>query len=200
MQLFAERAHRAEFAFVLSAENIGPVIEICRCLEGIPLSIEMAATWIRQMPPATIAATIINDLNRLAIDMQDVTERHRSIHAVFSGSWRLLTPVEQRVLMQATVFRGGFEQQYDQMLSHAERGLYLATKRRDRSFEGTIKSVIGGIHSDRGEYGRAIRNFKEDLAIHEEIQGTWAQNIAQLNLALYWIGSGGAGSRQAGPG
>jgi tetratricopeptide (TPR) repeat protein len=72
---------------------------------------------------------------------------------------------------------------YDQMLSHAKRGLYLATRHRDRSFEGTIKSVIGGIHSDRGEYGRAIRNFKEALAIHK----AWAQNITQLNLALvYW--------------
>lgn len=111
VQLFAERARRADFAFALTAENIGPVIKICRRLEGVPLTLEIAATWIRQMPPAAIAATIITDLDRLALDMQDVPERHRSVHAVFAGSWRLLTSQEQRALVQVAVFRGGFDAQ-----------------------------------------------------------------------------------------
>lgn len=154
VQLFAERARRADFAFALSAENIGPVIEICRRLEGIPLTIEIAATWVRQMPSAAIAETIINDLDRLAIDMQDVPERHRSMHAVFSGSWRLLTTQEQRTLVHASVFRGGFALQAVAAVLAVDEGVL------DQLVE---KSLISRTGYSRYEMHELLRQFAQSV-------------------------------------
>ena len=154
VQLFAERARRADFAFALSAENIGAVIEICRRLEGVPLTLEIAATWIRQMQPAAIAATIITDLDRLALDMQDVPERHRSMHAVFSGSWRLLSGQERRALVQAAVFRGGFNAQAATAVL-AEEAVVL-----EQLIE---KSLVSRSGNGRYEMHELLRQFAQSL-------------------------------------
>jgi tetratricopeptide (TPR) repeat protein len=40
--------------------------------------------------------------------LRDLPERHRSLHAVFDHSWKLLAADEQRVFAGCSVFRGGF--------------------------------------------------------------------------------------------
>jgi predicted ATPase len=54
VQLFVERAFAARYGFALDTANVGPVVEICRHLDGLPLAIELAAR-VRAMPPAEIA-------------------------------------------------------------------------------------------------------------------------------------------------
>ena len=181
VQLFAERARRADFAFALSAENIGSVIEICRRLEGIPLTLEIAATWIRRMPPAAIVETIINDLDRLAIDLRDVPERHRSMHAVFAGSWRLLTRQEQQALVQASVFRGGFDAQaaaavladeaavLDQLLeksllARSENGRYEMHELLRQFAQSVPDATALGLETARARHSAYYLHFMGDIA------------------------------------
>jgi hypothetical protein len=45
VQLFVERAHRVRRDFSLMDERLG-VIHLCQMVEGMPLAIELAATWI----------------------------------------------------------------------------------------------------------------------------------------------------------
>jgi predicted ATPase len=40
--------------------------------------------------------------------LRNLPERHRSMCALFEQSWRLLSPLEQGVLMRLSVFRGGW--------------------------------------------------------------------------------------------
>lgn len=47
VRLFADRAHRLNKTFVLSQDTVEPVVRICRLVEGLPLGLEMAATWVR---------------------------------------------------------------------------------------------------------------------------------------------------------
>jgi predicted ATPase len=44
--LFVERAHAVDSRFRLSSENVAPVVDICRRLDGIPLAIELAAARV----------------------------------------------------------------------------------------------------------------------------------------------------------
>ncbi len=48
-------------------------------------------------------------LSFLTTPLRNVAERHRSLHAVFEQSWKLLTQAEQDILMNLTVFRSGFD-------------------------------------------------------------------------------------------
>ncbi len=87
------------------------VLRICELMEGMPLGIELAAAWVKLMPVAEITREIEGSLDFLESPLRNVSERQRSLRAVFDHSWSLLTPREQGVLRKLSVFRGGFQRE-----------------------------------------------------------------------------------------
>jgi predicted ATPase/DNA-binding SARP family transcriptional activator len=110
VELFAQGARRVRAGFDLSAEW-PEVVRICRLLDGMPLGIELAATWVSMMPCAEIAEEFARGQDLLATDMEDVPARHRSMEAVFDHSWQLLSEAERAVFKKLSVFQGGFDRQ-----------------------------------------------------------------------------------------
>ena len=107
VELFIERARQAQTNFALGAEAEA-VRAICQRVEGMPLGLELAASWLRAMTCQQIAAQMDSSLDFLRTPLRNVPERHRSLRVMFEQSWRLLSADEQAVLMKLTVFRGGF--------------------------------------------------------------------------------------------
>ncbi len=107
--LFIQRARHASPGFTLTDENRIDIARICQLVEGMPLAIELAATWIRVLSPDEIAHEIENSLDFLSTTVRDLPERHRSMRAVFDHSWQLLSVDDQQVLSKLSVFRGGFQ-------------------------------------------------------------------------------------------
>jgi len=105
IQLFAACAARVQPRFSLEDE-LGAVINVCQSVEGMPLSIELAATWLRVMTTAEIAQQI--SVQFLSSGQRDAPERHRSIQATFDYSWRLLSSAEAQYMMRLSVFRAPF--------------------------------------------------------------------------------------------
>jgi predicted ATPase/DNA-binding XRE family transcriptional regulator len=108
VRLFIQTARRASSGFSLNDENINSIVNICKLVEGMPMAIELAASWIRTRSCREIEIEIKNCLDILASTMQDVPERQRSIRAAFDYSWRILSEEEKRVFSALSVFRGGF--------------------------------------------------------------------------------------------
>ncbi len=108
VQLFVQRARQVQTHFALS-DNAEAVKTICQQMEGMPLGLELAASWLRAMPCHQIAAQVANHLNFLSTPLRNIPERHRSLRAVFDQSWSLLSTNEQAVLRKLSVFRGGFD-------------------------------------------------------------------------------------------
>ncbi len=106
--LFLQRARQSKANFAFSSEESSFIIQICRLVDGLPLGLELAASWIRVMSPEEIAQEIEHSIDFLTTTARDVPQRHRSIRAVFDHSWNLLTDGEQRILRQVAVFSGGF--------------------------------------------------------------------------------------------
>jgi predicted ATPase/transcriptional regulator with XRE-family HTH domain len=106
VDLFTQTARRIDSGFSLVG-NEAAVIDICRAVEGMPLGIELAATWLRVMPCDQIAGQIRRDLDFLATPLRNIEERHRSLRTVFEHSWNLLSEAERDVMMRLSVFRGG---------------------------------------------------------------------------------------------
>ena len=117
--LFVQRARRAFPKFTLSEENRAEIAHICRLVEGMPLAIELAATWMRTLSPAEIAVEIESSLDFLSTTVRDLPERHRSMRVVFDRSWQMLSPQEQQVLRNLSVFRGGFQRQAAEQVAGA---------------------------------------------------------------------------------
>lgn len=108
VRLFVESARHVEPAFELTGANEAAVLAICRLVQGMPLALEIAATWVRLMDCAAIATEIGRSLDILSAAPQDMPGRHSGMAAVFSYTWDLLPPADQTVLAQLSVFRGPF--------------------------------------------------------------------------------------------
>jgi predicted ATPase/DNA-binding SARP family transcriptional activator len=105
--LFVHCAQRVRADFDPAAER-DHVDQICRLLEGWPLSIELAANWLQLLPCAAIAARLHDDVMLLDAATVAPDDRHRSMRAVLDASWELLSAEERRVCGGVACFRGGF--------------------------------------------------------------------------------------------
>ena len=109
--LFVARARKARRGFVLSGENVGAVIAICRRLDGLPLALELAAARVRVLQPQALLARLENALDVLTAGGRDLPERQRTLRATIDWSHSLLTPDEQALFRRLTVFAGGWTQE-----------------------------------------------------------------------------------------
>ena len=117
LQLFAQCAKRVRVDFG-SAHDYVNAQRICALVEGMPLGIELAASWLRTLPGERIAHEIERNLDILSTRLQNVPERHRSLRAAFEHSWQRLTEAEQQAFMRLSVLRG-FDIEAAQQVSDA---------------------------------------------------------------------------------
>ncbi|MEM7030943.1 MAG: tetratricopeptide repeat protein [Chloroflexota bacterium] len=107
IQLFLQRAQRANASFAITNENVLHITHICHLVDGMPLGLELAANWIRSLTCQEIAQEIEHNLDFLTTTVRNVPERHRSLRGVFEQTWQHLSPAEQTVLRRMSVFQGG---------------------------------------------------------------------------------------------
>ncbi|MFO7544063.1 MAG: tetratricopeptide repeat protein [Trueperaceae bacterium] len=110
-RLFQQTARRVQPHRTFDDLDAAAVARICRLVEGMPLAIELAASWLTVLSPREIAEEIVRSIDVLETEARDVPERQRSIRAMFASSWSQLTPAEQAVFMRCCVFRGGFRRE-----------------------------------------------------------------------------------------
>jgi predicted ATPase len=92
-----------------SAGEMEAAVKICQLVEGLPLGIELAASWTHDFSFVQIADEIKNSLDFLATtNMLDLPERHHSMRASFEHSWDLLSETEQEIFCKLSVFPGSF--------------------------------------------------------------------------------------------
>jgi predicted ATPase len=107
VQLFIQTARRTVVDFQPEPQQ-EQIVRICRLVDGMPLGIVLAASWLKVLTPAQIAQEIERGVDILVTRHQNVPERHRNMRVVLEQSWQLLDSEAQRVLKQLAVFRGGF--------------------------------------------------------------------------------------------
>jgi predicted ATPase/DNA-binding CsgD family transcriptional regulator len=108
VQLFLNTARRVQPDFVLAAEDEPYLRQICHAVAGIPLALELAASWVSVLPIREIAIGIEDSLELLAAETRDLPPRHHSIQAALAASWQRLSIVQQNAFLKLAVFRAGF--------------------------------------------------------------------------------------------
>ena len=107
IHLFEQAARRVQPYFDPTSQKAA-IADICQQVDGLPLAIELAASWTRLMPCRQILIQIRQDFDFLSAGPRNVPARHQSLRALFDHSWQLLLPAEQETLARLSVFRGGF--------------------------------------------------------------------------------------------
>ncbi|MEO8394105.1 MAG: LuxR C-terminal-related transcriptional regulator [Chloroflexota bacterium] len=119
VELFVQHAHRVKSSFTLTGKNFPAVARICRLVGGMPLGIELAASWVRVLSCETIAEEIERSLDILETSARNVEPRHRTMRAALVQSWHLLSDTERDVYMRLSVFRGGFSREAAEQVAGA---------------------------------------------------------------------------------
>ena len=105
--LFVDRARAVAPGVDLPAD-LGPVIEICQRLDGLPLAIELAAARVAAIPVATIATRLDRRFALLTRGHRGALEHHETLRGSIGWSYDLLDSAEQALIRRLGAFTGAF--------------------------------------------------------------------------------------------
>ncbi len=205
--LFVDRAQAVKADFQLTDRTSEAIVELSRRLEGLPLALELAAGWARAMTPAQMIEQLNANVDRLASRRKDISPRHRSLRAVFDGSYHLLDESLRKVFLRLTFFEGGWDHASAEHLCPDDNVMEALTALEERSLiyseptDDTVRFSMLGIVRSFGQSMVTPDLFAEcgwrhaecflDLAEKEPSSTKWASSIDAdyLNCvaALRWL-------------
>lgn len=181
VELFVERARQVSPNFSL-ADNLASVVRICQLVDGLPLALEMAASWTKTLRCSEIAAEIQHNLNFLTSNLRHGPERHRSMPAVFAQTWERLTESEQALFKRLAVFKGGFQREAAESIAGAS--LPLLSSLLDKCL---LRREAGGryqIHELLRQYASGKLDNSEIEALAEAHCRYYCDFLAQRKTGL----------------
>jgi len=175
--LFAARSRSVRSDFVITDANARAVAEVCKALEGLPLAIELAASRVAVLPPATMLERLDDRLQLLKGGVRDVPERQRTMRATIDWSYDLLEPEQQQLFTRIAVFAGGFTLKagesvcgagldvVDALASLTENGL-VRLGGTDEEPRFTMLETIGAYAAERLEESGCAEDLRRRHAEH----------------------------------
>ena len=157
-RLFVRCVRRLDPSFRPTAEARF-IVDICARLGGLPLALELAASWTRVLGCEAIAAELRQGIELLHSADPARPARHASIESVFEQSWQLLGDREREALVRLSVFRGGF------------------TPDAARAVAGAAPPVLAAL-ADKS----LLRKEGARLALHPLVQQWSAARLAAMGL------------------
>ncbi len=108
VELFIQRALGVKPDFEVTNENAPAVAEICHRLDGLPLSIELAAARIKTLSPQALLARLERRLDVLTGGARDLPTRQQTLRSAIDWSYNLLDEKAKMLLRRLAVFVGGW--------------------------------------------------------------------------------------------
>jgi len=189
VMLFVDRAEAASGAFELTAANRGPVADLCRRLDGLPLAIELAAVRTRILTVEQILERLSDRFGLLTGGGRAALPRHKTLETAIDWSYELLSASEQTLLRRLCVFAGKFTLEDVEGVCTsdevpADKALELLSSLVDKSL--VIKEDARGVachrlHETMREYAaRKLRDAGEDDDVQERCTAYYSSTAQRL--------------------
>jgi predicted ATPase len=108
VQVFVDRAQAAQPGFTLTSLNAPLVAQICVCLDGIPLALELAAVRTRALSMEQLATHLNENFRLLTAGSRTALRRQQTLRATIDWSFNLLADQERVLFRRLAVFVGGW--------------------------------------------------------------------------------------------
>lgn len=188
VQLFVHSAQQINRDFTVQPAQYRAMQQICHFVQGLPLALEMAAAWTDILPLEEIAQEISKGADFLTVDWPDVPVRQRSMRALFQWSWHLLTPAEQQLLRQLTLFNGSFTRAAAEAVSGASARLLTRLLHKSLVHYARTAETFSGEKSDqppvtpRYELHPLVRQFAAEQLTEPEERATVSARFSAFYL------------------
>jgi len=106
--LFIERALFSQPTFAATDRNAPTVAKICHRLDGIPLSIELAAARAKVLSVEEIASRLDDRFRLLTGGSRTALPRQQTLRATIDWSYNMLSEAERVLFNRLSVFMGGW--------------------------------------------------------------------------------------------
>jgi predicted ATPase/transcriptional regulator with XRE-family HTH domain len=201
--LFSDRAKAAEHRFRLTDENAPIVADVCRCLDGIPLAIELAAARANMLSVKALAEKLRDRFRVLTGGERTALPRQQTMRAAIDWSHDLLEKRERALFRRLGIFVSGFTLDgavavgdgdefdeldvFDVLGSLVDKSLVLAELQGDvirfRLLESTRTYALEKLAAAAGERdlvaGRHLRFLRDRFA---ELQERWRQTARRSEI------------------
>ena len=105
VQLFVARVRASQQGFVLRPQDLAPLRDICRRLDGIPLALELAAAQVDALGVRGVQAQVCRGLQILTRGRRTAVERHQSLSAALDWTYQRLSLPERWLFLQMSLFK-----------------------------------------------------------------------------------------------
>jgi non-specific serine/threonine protein kinase len=195
VQLFVKRAMAAQRSFHLTEQNIRPIVEICRQLDGIPLALELAAVCLRTLSPDELVVRLQDRFALLTGGSRSAIPRQQTLQAALDWSYELLESDEQTLFCQLSVFAGNFSLEAIESVCHLS-----SSPVTDLLFRLVNKSLV--IFEDESyrmletvrQYARAKLEMRDDFTLVSYRHLGWCLDLAEQaelrfssSEQVYWL-------------
>lgn len=179
-RLFVDRARKSRADFQITERNFEQLKSLFQKLGGMPLAIELCAAWSHVLTPSQMIAKLESDDSLLVSKRKDVPDRQRSLLDAFATTTSLLTPEQLDLLIQLSVFRGGWSIELLNCVTEGQDSLDLVS-------DLTRAALVIAEPSDselRFWMLESLRQFAEGLPDDQGLKETLQTNLFELFLDL----------------
>ena len=186
VQLFVQRGQAVQPTFRLTPANYADIARLCILLEGVPLSLELAAARIKLMSlPYLYQRLSASKLDTLSKDSRNLPVRQQTLRATLDWSYQLLDPEARRLFRSLGMFRGSFS------LSAVEHVCYEQSPPPDVVEQvGALvdQSLLTSLQGSSGEPRCMMLETVREYAVqklreageYERLQAAYIQHYLQL--------------------
>jgi tetratricopeptide (TPR) repeat protein len=101
VRLLVDRIRDARPGFELTGDNEAAIAELCRRLDGLPLALELAASWMRLLTPQQLLQRLDERMQRPGA-LADLPGRQQTMAATIEWSYQLLPQAARQLLARLT--------------------------------------------------------------------------------------------------
>lgn len=197
LQLLQDRVSLLRPELSLQGSPLGPLRQLCRQLDGIPLALEMAAARLATLSPRAVVQKLTESIAVLVSAHTDVHPRHLSLEATFLWSYQLLSGDAQWFLRLLSVFRGGCTLEAAEAISGSAALLGPLTELVDASLvvrEGQGESIRYRLLESIRQFAHSLLSDQERTTLCQQHAHYFSQDSSKEEyenrvLALQWFQS-----------
>ena len=194
VRLFVERARAVRLTFQLDAGNAAAVAGLCRRLDGLPLGIELAASWIRALSPEALLDRLSHRLLDVTGGARDLPARQQTIRDAIAWSHALLSQHEQMLFRGLAVFPGGCTLDAVKFVGGYEGTIDVVAALQRLNEQNLLRQDVASAGEPRYRMLETVREFGlEHLAASGEEEAirrahlAYVKGLAEAYYAARWL-------------